>query len=65
MIVLPAFMGVVFLFGVAHLLGWTSVLVMLPSGLAIDASIVLGVVGTALAFVLFLCTAMIYACLPA
>jgi len=63
-IVLPAFMGVVFLFGVAHLLGWTSALVTLPSGLAIDASVVLGVVGTALAFVLFLCTAMIYACLP-
>ena len=36
----------------------------LPSGVAIDATVVLGVLGTVLAFALFVCTAMIYACLP-
>src|SRR6266496_3977712 len=63
-IVLPAFMGVVFLFGVAHLLDFRPVFWTLPSGVAIDATVVLGVVATVLAFSLFVCTAMIYACLP-
>lgn len=62
-IALPAFMGVVFLFGVVHLAGYRPEVVTLPSGLLIDLSIVLGGVGTLLAFTLFVCTAMIYACL--
>ena len=62
-IALPAFMGMVFLYGAAHLAGWKPVLVTLPGGLAIDATIVLGIIGTVLAFVLFVCTGMIYACL--
>ena len=37
-IVLPAFMGIVFLFGAAHLVGWKPVLATLPSGIAIDAT---------------------------
>jgi DMSO reductase anchor subunit len=63
-IVLPAMMGVVFLYGTAHLLGWKPVVVTLPGGLPVDATVALGVLGTVLAFALFLCTAMIYACLP-
>ncbi len=63
-IVLPAFMGVVFLFGAAHLAGFRAAVWTLPSGIAIDATVVLGVLGTVLAFALFVCTAMIYACLP-
>jgi sulfite dehydrogenase (quinone) subunit SoeC len=62
-IVLPAFMGVVFLYGVAHLANWKPVLVTLPGGLAIDLTILLGAIGTLLAFALFVCTGMIYACL--
>ena len=62
-IVLPAFMGMLFLYGLAHLLDWKSVLVTLPSGLAIDVTVVLGILGWLLAFALFVCTAMIYACL--
>jgi sulfite dehydrogenase (quinone) subunit SoeC len=62
-IVLPAFMGVVFLYGVAHLMNWKPVLITLPSGLAIDLTIVLGGIGILLAFALFVCTGMIYACL--
>jgi DMSO reductase anchor subunit len=63
-IVLPALMGTVFLYGAAHLFRWGPVLMTLPSGIAIDATVVLGGLGTLLAFALFLCTAMIYACLP-
>jgi DMSO reductase anchor subunit len=62
-IALPAFMGVVFLFGAVHLAGYRPEVVTLPSGLLIDLSIVLGGVGTLLAFTLYVCTAMIYACL--
>jgi len=62
-IVLPAFMGVAFLFGVVHLMGYRPEVVTLPSGLLIDLSIVIGGIGTLLAFALFVCTAMIYACL--
>jgi DMSO reductase anchor subunit len=62
-IVLPAFMGLVFLFGISHLTGYRPAIVTLPGGLIIDLSFILGFVGTILAFALFVCTAMIYACL--
>lgn len=62
-IVLPAFMGAVFLYGAVHLLGVKPVLATLPGGLVLDLGITLGVAGTLLAFALFVCTAMIYACL--
>ncbi len=62
-IVLPAFMGVAFLFGVSHLFGIRPEIVTLPGGQVVDLSLLLGVVGTLLAFALFICTAMIYACL--
>jgi DMSO reductase anchor subunit len=62
-IVLPAFMGVLFMYGMLHLSGFDPVLVILPSGLSINATIILGWVGTILAFALFVSTGMIYACL--
>jgi sulfite dehydrogenase (quinone) subunit SoeC len=62
-IVLPAFMGVLFLYAMSHLSRFDPVLVILPSGLSINATIVLGGVGTILAFALFVSTGMIYACL--
>ena len=62
-IVLPAFMGVVFLYGMSHLLAYRPVLVILPGKLPVDMSLILGGIGTLLAFILFVCTAMIYACL--
>jgi DMSO reductase anchor subunit len=62
-IVLPAFMGLVFLYAAAHLSGYPLEVVTLPSGLLIDLSIVLGVIGTLVSFALFVCTGMIYACL--
>jgi len=62
-IVLPALMGAVFLYGAAHLTGFNPVLARLPGGVAIEASMAIGAVGAVLAFALFVCTAMIYACL--
>ncbi|MBI4753953.1 MAG: dimethyl sulfoxide reductase anchor subunit [Betaproteobacteria bacterium] len=62
-IVLPAFMGVVFLYGMVQWLEWRPVLLTLPGGLAVDPSLLLGLAGTLLGFALFVCTAMIYACL--
>jgi DMSO reductase anchor subunit len=63
-IVLPALMGVVFLYGTVHLLQWTPAIARLPSGVVVDATVVLAAAGTALAFALYVCTAMIYASLP-
>ena len=62
-IVLPAFMGVVALYGLAHALAWTPRIAHWPNGVSVDATFVLGLLGTVLAFALFVCTAMIYACL--
>ena len=62
-LVLPAFMGTTFLYGVAHWLGINPVLAELPSGAPVNITAVLGTIGTVLAFALYLCTGMIYACL--
>jgi DMSO reductase anchor subunit len=62
-IVLPAFMAMVALYALLHGLGWTQALIVLPRGMPIDASVIAGVLGTVLAFALFVCTGMIYACL--
>jgi DMSO reductase anchor subunit len=62
-IVLPAFMGAVCLYGLAHALGWTAPLVTLRTGQGFDITLLAGGLGTLLAFALFLCTAMIYACI--
>jgi DMSO reductase anchor subunit len=58
-IVLPAFMGTVLLYGLGHQFGWPSAT--LVGG--IDATLAIGALGAALCLALFLCTAMIYACL--
>ena len=63
-IVLPAFMLAVALYGAAHALDMNPMLATLPHGAALDATVALGVAGTLLALALFVCTAMIYACLP-
>jgi sulfite dehydrogenase (quinone) subunit SoeC len=63
-IVLPAFMLAVALYGAAHGLGWNPVIATLPHGVMVDAGVALGVLGCVLALALFVCTAMIYACLP-
>lgn len=62
-IVLPAFMGMVSCYGMLHFIGWKPVIAVLPSGITIDSTMVLGILGTLLAFLLFIATGMIYACL--
>jgi sulfite dehydrogenase (quinone) subunit SoeC len=62
-IVLPAFMVMVALYALAHAMAWTPEIARSPGGVPIDASVVLGALGSVLAFALFVCTAMIYACL--
>lgn len=62
-IVLPAFMGAVFLYGIAHWLGFNPNFAQLPSGAPINLTAVFGSVAWVLAFALYICTGMIYACL--
>ena len=62
-IMLPSFMGVVLLYGIVHFIGWKPTLTTLPDGVVIDATVLLGILGTLLAFALFISTGMIYACL--
>ena len=62
-IVLPAFMGSVAVWGLMHYLGWNSLLLTLSENINIDLSLVVGAVATLLCFTLFLCTGMIYACI--
>jgi DMSO reductase anchor subunit len=62
-IVLPAFMGVAMLYALAHFLGWNGTYGTATRGLA-DPTIVIGFAGTVLAVALYVCTGMVYACLP-
>jgi sulfite dehydrogenase (quinone) subunit SoeC len=62
-IALPAFMGAVALYGAAHGLGFTAEVVRWPGGVAFDTSFILGAIATLLAFALFACTGMVYACM--
>jgi DMSO reductase anchor subunit len=63
-IVLPAFMGVVALYAITHFFHLGEAIARLPSGVALNATLVLGLAGSLLALALYVCTAMIYACLP-
>jgi len=62
-IALPAFMGIVFLYSVAHIFGIKPAFAVISDEVVIDLTFVLGVLGTGLSFTLFVCTGMIYACL--
>ena len=61
-IVLPGFMGMLTLYGLVQYTAWNPVLTNLGP-IIVDLSMVVGVLATILAFALFLCTAMIYACI--
>jgi DMSO reductase anchor subunit len=61
-IVLPAFMGSVAVWGLMHYLGWNPVLFSLGDTFQVDFSLLTGAAATVLCFALFLCTGMIYAC---
>lgn len=62
-IALPAFMGLVFVYGVVQWLGWNLPVYTFADNRVIDLSMILGAIGVFLSFTLFVCTGMIYACL--
>ncbi len=62
-IVLPAFMGAVALYGTAHWFGWDTPGISFGASLRIGPSAVIGAATTVLAVALFLCTGMVYACI--
>jgi DMSO reductase anchor subunit len=62
-IVLPVVMGAVAVYGMVHYLGWDLRVLGIESGVANDLTLLVGAGGAAVAFLLFLCTGMIYACL--
>jgi DMSO reductase anchor subunit len=62
-IVLPAFMGAVAAWGLTHYMGWSPLLFTFRDSFEIDLSMAIGAFATLLAFTLFLCTGMIYACI--
>lgn len=62
-IVLPSAMGLTLFYGLFHYLGWTDPLFVISSTLPVDFTLIIGALGTIASFLLFLCTAMIYASL--
>ena len=62
-IVLPTFMGTTFIYAMIHISGWNPVLFSLGEDFIVDLSLLVGAINTVLAFTLFICTAMIYACI--
>ena len=61
-IVLPAFMGVLALYGLVQYSGVNPMLFNLGP-IPVDLSLIVGTLATVLAFALFICTGMIYACI--
>ena len=62
-VVLPAFIAITALYGLIHFLDLNPVLFTFRDTFAVDLSLLVGAVNTAVAFTLFLCTGMIYACI--
>lgn len=62
-IVLPAFMGLVSIYGLIHFFDMTAPLFTIAGTLPVDASLMVGLIASLMAFALFGCTAMIYASL--
>jgi DMSO reductase anchor subunit len=62
-IVLPALMGAVFVYGLVHYLGWDLTGVGIQTRVPGDLALIVGAGGVLIAFLLFLCTGMIYACI--
>jgi sulfite dehydrogenase (quinone) subunit SoeC len=61
-IVLPAFMGLTAVYGLIHYFDLNPVLFKFSGEFSVDLSLLVGVINTVLAFALFFCTGMIYAC---
>jgi len=62
-IVLPIMMGLVFIYSLMHWFEWDTILFTAKTGARLQVTLVIGVLGMLATFALFICTAMIYACL--
>jgi DMSO reductase anchor subunit len=62
-IVLPAFIGTTAIYGMVHYFDFNPALFSISGAFSVDVSLLIGAINTALAFLLFICTAMIYACI--
>jgi DMSO reductase anchor subunit len=62
-IALPAFMFFVFVYGAMHYFGWDPIIIETQQPLQGQLSLLVGIIGMISCFALFICTAMIYACL--
>jgi len=62
-VVLPAFMGLTALYGMIHYFDLNPVLFKFSGEFTVDLSLIVGGINTLLAFTLFFCTGMIYACI--
>ncbi len=60
-IMLPALMGLIFIYSMMHFFGWDTVLFTSKEGTTLQLSLVVGTVAVIATFLLFICTAMIYA----
>jgi len=62
-IVLPAVIGAIMVYGLLHALGWDLTIVGIDTGIPNDLTLIVGAGGVLFTFILFLCTGMIYACI--
>lgn len=60
-ILLPLLIAVLVVYGGLHILGWTPPLINITDELVLDATVLIGAVGTLVCFALYLATGMIYA----
>lgn len=60
-IILPAVMGLIFIYSLMHFFGWDTVLYTSKAGTTLQLSLVVGAVAMVATFLLFICTSMIYA----
>ena len=60
-IILPTLMGLVFLYSLMHFFEWDTVLYTSTEGVTLQLSLIVGTLGAIATFLLFICTAMIYA----
>jgi len=62
-IALPMTMGIIFVYGVMQYMGWDFVIFTTSTGAQLTLSLVVAAFGAMSVFALFVCTAMIYACI--
>jgi len=62
-IVLPTVIGAIAVYGGVHALSWDLTIFGIKTGVTGDLTLILGLGGVVVTFLLFLCTAMIYACI--